>query len=123
LKERIALAADTVSPRQAREWISTRCGINPDTIFVATLLVSEIVSNAVIHAGSEMILTLDRDRMGVHVEVEDHGTGQPVAPDPAAPVPDGPSGRGLKIVSELASAWGVRSTRDGKAVWFDLTLN
>ncbi len=122
MKERIFLAADKVSPRQARQWVSTRCGVDPDTIFTAELLVSELVSNAVVHAHSEMVLTLDRGLRCLHVEVEDHGIDMVRGPRRGGPTPRGASGRGLKIVSALASSWGIRPTEQGKSIWFEIPI-
>lgn len=76
--------------------------------------------------------------MGLHrdvvrVGVEDDGAvpAQAVTPRPSFPDPDDPvellleneatTGRGLAIVSILASDWGVETTRDGKRVWFEIT--
>jgi anti-sigma regulatory factor (Ser/Thr protein kinase) len=122
LNECLILAAEVRSPKRAREWVSTRCGTNPDTIFVAELLVSELVSNAVVHAKSSMVLSLERGAARLHVEVEDHGGGQPHFFRRGGGRLDRISGRGLQIVSNLASSWGVRTTTEGKAVWFDLPL-
>lgn len=122
MKEQISLAANNVSPRQARQWVSTRCGVNPDTIFTVELLVSELVSNAVVHAHSATILTLDRGPRALHVEVEDHGMDMVQSPRRGGPVPQGASGRGLKIVSALASSWGIRPTEQGKSVWFEIPV-
>lgn len=81
----------------------------------AALLVSELVTNAVVHGGGkvEVAVLLIADR--VRVEVHDHGKGLPVGPDE----PD-ESGRGLLIVDAVASAWGVEAGDDGKRVWFEL---
>jgi hypothetical protein len=37
-------------------------------------------------------------------------------------MPRGASGRGLKIVSELASSWGIRPTKQGKSIWFEIPI-
>jgi anti-sigma regulatory factor (Ser/Thr protein kinase) len=121
VEEHIALAADVHSPSEARAWVASRCGSDPDTIFAAELLVSELVSNAVIHAKSDMVLSLSHDPGSLHVEVEDHGADRPVVHTRTGPC-DPIFGRGLDIVSALASSWGVRPTSGGKAVWFELPI-
>lgn len=81
------------------------------------LLTSEVVTNAIVHAGSapELVVRVRRDR--VRVEVNDKSPAVPVVRvvDPAAV-----SGRGMVIVEELAGAWGVEHIPRGKRVWFEV---
>lgn len=86
-----------------------------DEVDVARLLVSELVSNAVRHAGTPVRLTLSRDRGGIRVEVADGSHG---APRPRLAGGDAEAGRGLFLVDQLAGDWGVRQERRGKTVWF-----
>ena len=81
----------------------------------AGLLVSELVSNAVLHGIGAISLRIDVETDGVGVEVSDQGN---VALAPS-PTPGAHGGWGLRIVDELADNWGVLagSTR----VWFRLT--
>jgi anti-sigma regulatory factor (Ser/Thr protein kinase) len=82
------------------------------------LLVSELATNAVLHARSDFEVTVLRSEGHVRVEVFDQNTRLPsfaVAP------PDAYSGRGLMLLRELASAWGVESHSDiGKTIWFEV---
>jgi anti-sigma regulatory factor (Ser/Thr protein kinase) len=85
------------------------------------LLVSELATNAVLHARSDFEVTVVQPAARrVRVEVFDQNTRLPyfaVAP------PDAYSGRGLMLLRELASAWGVEShSDDGKTIWFELEL-
>jgi anti-sigma regulatory factor (Ser/Thr protein kinase) len=83
----------------------------------ARLLVSELVINAVVHAGSVSSVHVD-DRDGtVRVEVRDES---PLLPEIQPFSPSAPSGRGLMIVSALADSWGVDAAEDHKVVWFEL---
>jgi anti-sigma regulatory factor (Ser/Thr protein kinase) len=81
---------------------------------------SELITNAVRHAGTDVVLSL---LLGdsLTVEVKDAHPelrrAEPEANDELAT-----SGRGLHIVAAVSSDWGVRRVRDGKAVWFTLTL-
>lgn len=81
---------------------------------------SELVANAVRHAGTELTLTLRRDHM-LTVEVRD---GHPVLHQPFSPHLDltAESGRGLQIVAAISDDWGIASVMDGKSIWFKLAL-
>ena len=85
----------------------------------AALLVSELATNAVLHARSEFEVTIYRHHDRVRVEVYDHNTRLPAF----AVVPaDAYSGRGLMLVQALAWAWGVEThPDDGKTIWFEVT--
>ena len=95
------------------------CGAAPQ-IDVAKLLVTEVVANAVRHAGGDRIdLTVTVDNAAVRVEVGDEADSDPV-PGPAPGIED-PGGRGLMIVDALASRWGYeRRLGGGKRVWFEV---
>ncbi|MFD5733169.1 ATP-binding protein [Streptomyces sioyaensis] len=83
---------------------------------VATLLTSELVTNALVHAeGGAVVTARVGDRL--RVEVRDFVPGRP---EPRAPTTDGTSGRGLMLVRSLADAWGIRPESLGKSVWFEL---
>lgn len=81
------------------------------------LLVSELVTNAVRHTDADGSLELLEMRAGMHVEVHDCSTEEPTL---GRGGPGDESGRGIRLVQQLASAWGVIGRRDGKAVWFEL---
>ncbi len=77
------------------------------------LIVSELATNACVHAGSAFTVSLYRRGSDVHVEVGD----QNPAPAIAQPQSTGVSGRGLQIVAAIAADWGVATRDPGKAVW------
>lgn len=83
----------------------------------ALLLTSELVTNAVIHARSEVDLTVTQNGSRVRVEVADDDP-RPVAPAEREILASG--GRGLCLVQALAQDWGVRPRPAGKSVWFEL---
>jgi anti-sigma regulatory factor (Ser/Thr protein kinase) len=84
----------------------------------AVLLVSELATNAVIHAGSSFEVVLSADGCRLRVEVSDDDGCVPAPPEPSL---DAQGGRGLHIVGELADAWGVEAHQgDGKTVWFEV---
>lgn len=81
------------------------------------LLLSELVTNAVLHAASEPRVAIQVLRDRVHIEIVDSST------DSAKPRDAGgkdESGRGLVIVDALAQSWGTTPLPDGKVVWFDV---
>jgi hypothetical protein len=97
-------------------------GIDPGVRDTAGLLVSELATNAIVHAASEFAVTVVYPTASgrVRIEVTDQDGTKPA---PKRPGPTAPHGRGLLLVSTMADAWGVRAARrrGGKAVWFELT--
>ena len=91
----------------------------PEAAEVTVLLVSELVSNAVLHAGTEIavVVRIQPDRLSV--EVHDGGAGRPVRRRYSNL---SGTGRGLMLVEELARDWGTVVTDTGKFVWFELAL-
>lgn len=82
--------------------------------------ISELVTNAVRHAGTDLAITLQlKDTLLVEVRDQDPELRHPAVPttDPLAT-----SGRGLQIVAAVSADWGVRGVPGGKIVWFELAL-
>ncbi|MEV8535380.1 SpoIIE family protein phosphatase [Streptomyces sp. NPDC051211] len=96
-----------------------------DIVDDAVVLTSELVTNAVIHAGTRAEVLCLRAEGGVRVEVADRYPDRelPLAP-PDRPYadPDRESGRGLMLCAALATRWGVEYTATRKHVWFRLDL-
>jgi serine phosphatase RsbU (regulator of sigma subunit)/anti-sigma regulatory factor (Ser/Thr protein kinase) len=94
--------------------------LEPDHAHSARLLVSEVVTNSVRHAGATpddwIGFDVELSPELVRVQVTDHGPG--FHPAPARAALDQPDGRGLFLVSELADRWGTEE--DGRRVWFEL---
>ena len=113
---------DAQSARAARRFVSQVLtgwddeeGDLTDTV---TLLVSELVTNAVVHAGSDVEVMVRLTDTAAHIEVTDASADR-VAPRDAASDED--SGRGLALVGNLARRWGVRpAPGGGKTVWFEV---
>lgn len=84
----------------------------------AQLLVSEVVTNALMHAGTPIDLAISMLGHTVRVEVSDGAAHLPVRREYAAMAG---TGRGLQLLEELSDQWGVDTEADGKTVWFELT--
>jgi anti-sigma regulatory factor (Ser/Thr protein kinase) len=119
VEARLALRPVPGSASAARQFVDeTLAGWGCDGFLDASrLLVSELVTNGVLHARTDLELVLRLTRTGVRVEVHDSS--------PAAPVvrhyeDEAMTGRGLSLVDELATRWGVERAGGGKAVWFEL---
>lgn len=114
----IGLEASLSSPAAARAAIREAMDDEAeDRIDVAVLLVSELLANAVLYAGTDIRLRLDVGTAVLRVEVEDSGTQMP---DPVAADVTAEAGRGWLLVEELADRCGWNSLPHGKVVWFEL---
>lgn len=84
---------------------------------VATLLVSELVANAVLHAGTTIAVVIKRNESRLRIEVHDGNTRTPLRKHYSSLAT---TGRGLLLVDRMAADWGVTPDRQGKSVWFEL---
>lgn len=86
----------------------------------AQLGTSELVANAIRHAGTDLVLTIRVDGM-VTIAIQD---GEPELRRPV--IADSgflaENGRGLHIVAAIAHDWGITTATNGKVVWFNLAL-
>lgn len=91
-----------------------------------TLLLSELVTNAVVHAGTgvDLLCRLDPGPAGpeLFLAVTDHHPGRVLRSRAAAPPEAAEDGRGLHLVAGLSDAWGVSYRRDRKTVWCRIDL-
>ncbi len=83
-------------------------------------VVSEIVTNAILHAQTPFTVSVSPDPRAIRVEVTD---GSPSFPTKRTYDPTQPTGRGLAIVDAMADRWGVATEPSGKTVWFELERN
>ena len=113
---------------QARKFISDFCAaaqLPPAICEDAALLVSELVTNAVIHGRTTATVEVHRPADTLRVTVRDDNPQLPAvgdSPDLNAQTLDTESGRGLLIVSKTAKRWGIEAGAGGKAIWFELAV-
>ena len=88
-----------------------------DLVETAELLVSEVVTNALVHAGTPIDVSARVDRSGLRVEVGDGSVQLPILRHNATMAG---TGRGLRMLQLLVQRWGAQSRTDGKTVWFEL---
>jgi anti-sigma regulatory factor (Ser/Thr protein kinase) len=115
------LPSEPASVREARRFVEQFLAEEHiNDLDAAVLVVSELMTNAVVHGGDArpIDLTLKRDSAGVSIEVED---GDPHPPIPGAPQSDQDRGRGMIIVDRMAYRWGWAPLQDGgKRVWCEV---
>jgi anti-sigma regulatory factor (Ser/Thr protein kinase) len=119
----LQVPADALSARRARAFVGEFCttaGLAGEVRRTASLLVSELVTNAIVHARTTATIQI---QFGVsrtlRVAVSDDSPARPsVDLHPGARAE---GGRGMLIVSTLAARWGVETApAGGKSVWFEL---
>lgn len=110
------------SVAQARRFaIGTLVDLPDDIVNDVEVMVSELATNALVHAATSFAVTIDRHEHQIYVEVTDAGVGIPTRRSPGETEPHG---RGLTIVEELSDQWGTvpNAGEVGKSVWFTLNL-
>jgi anti-sigma regulatory factor (Ser/Thr protein kinase) len=86
------------------------------------LLVCELVTNAMLHAGSSVDVRLERRRQRLRVEVTDSSTALPRRQE-GGYASEAMGGRGIMLIEELADDWGVdRGASGGKVVWCEVFI-
>lgn len=114
---RLRLPCNPLSPRRARhevvdQLVSLGCERRQGDV---ELVVSELVTNAVLHASSEVEVRVALDREEMTIEVSDHGE-HGIDAHPEVTLHD-EFGRGLNLVRSVSDDWGSRRNRDGNTVW------
>lgn len=106
------------APAQARQFLeefaSAHDSAADDCLEDGRLAISELVGNAVLHAGTPMTVHLAIAGDGLEMSVADSGPGTPRIP---AAHRTAMGGRGLALVDRLSQCWGVLSRQGGKVVW------
>jgi anti-sigma regulatory factor (Ser/Thr protein kinase) len=119
---RLRLPPSPVSPSVARNLVGGACQAwNLGALLhPGRAVLSELVTNAVEHARTEIEVSLSRRGRALHLAVRDHDPTPPRIIDPCPVDPDLPlneRGHGLRVVHADSVAWGAIPTVDGKLVW------
>ena len=120
------LPPDRDSAARARELVRStfqQSGCDDDSLLERlVLMTSEVVTNAILHAKTDIDLVITVDGCQARLEVSDHSEAR-LAPV-EAPALDDTSGRGLFVVTALADDWGVVDLEGGKGktVWIQLAV-
>ena len=111
------MTASVPTARRFVESVLTGWGL-PELGWTAAMLTSELATNCALHAGTAFRVRVLSMREGTaRLEVTDSSLRLPQQRQHSA---TSTTGRGLRIIGELASAWGVQSTANGKTVWVEL---
>jgi anti-sigma regulatory factor (Ser/Thr protein kinase) len=119
---RLAVCAESVGvARRFTELVLKRFNVLDDVREDVVMVVSELVTNAVMHGGDypdqHVLLVLLRSGATLHLKVYDSDSRMGPRQQPSG---DSESGRGLVIVNALAERWGVRELSVGKCVWAEV---
>jgi transcriptional regulator with XRE-family HTH domain/anti-sigma regulatory factor (Ser/Thr protein kinase) len=119
---RKSFPADVLAPRHARTAMAAvGVGLPEADLEIARVLISELVTNSVIHGSTGegstvgVFIGVGRDRLRVEVSDESQTKARP-----RTPTPEG--GYGLALVAELASRWGAGRENGVNVTWFELDL-
>jgi anti-sigma regulatory factor (Ser/Thr protein kinase) len=91
-----------------------------DAEWALSQLLSEVATNAVLHACTRFDVVLSRRDGHVRCEVSD---ASPLLPKLRRHSLEAATGRGLRLVEQLSTAWGVQPHPGGKTVWFEVPLD
>jgi len=115
--ERFRLPPHSSSARAARHCVAAVLPNGVESTDLAVLLVSELATNAILHARSEFEVIVHKYDSRVRIEVVDANRRLPTLRNYVA---ESITGRGLHMVAASADRWGFEATPTGKVVWFEL---
>jgi anti-sigma regulatory factor (Ser/Thr protein kinase) len=115
------------APTRARAWVRSQLAGQIPALAAsdAALLVSELVTNSVVHAnvGPRQALSVEVTTLDDRVRIAVTDPGSRLRPCMLAPDPETPGGLGLLVVDELCERWGVSHDLGPTCVWCELLLD
>ena len=117
----VTLPGHASSVPAARRFVETLLGSwgHPEVGWSAALCISELAANCALHARTAFTVQLTLAEIGVRLEVSDGSLRVPLQRRYDT---DATTGRGLRLLEEYASSWGVELAEGGKTVWVLLDL-
>jgi anti-sigma regulatory factor (Ser/Thr protein kinase) len=117
----IDLPPEPRSATRARELVREHLAsvAPPEAVEAAALLATELVTNAVLHARTAIVLAVDLEPGRILIRVGDESDVMPARRNYAT---EAATGRGLALVDRLATAWGVDPSPRGKEVWAEIAF-
>jgi anti-sigma regulatory factor (Ser/Thr protein kinase) len=103
--------APSAARRALRSWLG-QVDCADDVVDDVMVVVSELVTNVVMHTKSDSVVTAAFDDHRLRIEVHDHDPRGPAVAENASR-----GGFGLPLLESLCDAWGWEATDDGKRVW------
>lgn len=118
----VVLSGELQSAGLARRFVAARLFSWGATGYdeIATLLVSELVSNAALHARTEITVCVALEEDHLRLEVTDLSPRHPIMRRYSA---ESTTGRGIALIDAMAKRWGVKDRAPGKTVWLELYAN
>jgi anti-sigma regulatory factor (Ser/Thr protein kinase) len=117
---KVELPGDVASCSSARRFVQAALAQGDEDLRAdASLLVSEVVTNAVLHASGPLSIEVLHKDGAYRIAVSD---GSKTPPTEKGYQRDDATGRGIQLLECLAAAWGCKRTGTGKTVWFDLPV-
>lgn len=112
----------TESVSAARAFVAEQTGLRGRSQQDAALVTSELASNAVRHASTPFEVSVQDHSDWIRIAVAD-GSSRLPSLEPKNPLISAISGRGLRIVAQLAARWGAEANSSGKTVWAELRVS
>ncbi len=113
----VHLASDVASLGEGRRFVARTLrdwDVDESRIEPVLLVANELVANAIVHAQSAPVLSLEESGTDLLLRVSD---GSRMLPVPQAPTTHESTGRGLLLVEALGDRWGIDTHAEGKSVW------
>jgi anti-sigma regulatory factor (Ser/Thr protein kinase) len=121
---RTVLPCDATSVGRARRLVRGQLAnladdtpVDDEILDAASLLTSELVTNAIVHARTDVAVHAAFDGAVFRVEISD---GNPALPKERRPKGVTGTGHGLQLIDAIATRWGVQPSASGKTIWFEL---